>query len=177
MDSDALGRRTIEVVPNRVAVVLVAVGFGTALAGSARPAESRSTLTGNCGPVLCFSAARGWFGSVGPGVVAGRSAAWLLAGNFRIPADAAEQEGTPSVPPGKLLISFSDFPLVGRSARWPRAKRLGLPRRPVVRRVVAWHVRFAGRALSLSVRFGSTPDAALRSLANARLSAIHRRRS
>jgi hypothetical protein len=176
LDSDAPGRRTLDVVHNKAAVFLTAAALGTALTGSARPAESRPTLSGNCGPVLCISAARGWFGSVGPGVVAGRSAAWLLTGNFRFPADAAEHERTPAVPPGKLLISFSDFPLVGRSVHWPRVERLRLPRRPVVHRVIAWHVRFAGRAVSLSVHFGSMPDAALRSLANTRLSAIHRRR-
>jgi hypothetical protein len=113
---------------------------------------------------------------VGPGVVAGRPAAWLLAGNFRFPADAAEHEGTPSVPPGKLLTLIGDFPLVGRSVDWPRVKGLRLPPRRVAHRVIAWHVRFVGRAVSLSVHFGSTPDAAIRRLANARLSAIHRKR-
>jgi hypothetical protein len=175
-DSNARDNRTIDVIASRVAVLLMAGGLGTALAGSARAADCGATVRGNCGPVLCISAARGWFGSVGPGVVEGRAAAWLLNGNFYLSADAAEHEGTPTVPPGKLLISFSDFPVVGRSLHWPRVKRLRLPQRGARQRVIAWHIRFGGRAVSLSVHFGSPPDGASRRLANLRLSGIHRDR-
>jgi hypothetical protein len=175
-DSNARDSRNLDVIASRLAVLLMAGALGTALAGSASAANSGATVRGNCGPVLCISAARGWFGSVGPGVVEGRAAAWVLNGNFYLPADAAEHEGTPNVPRGKLLISFSDFPVVGRSLRWPRVKRLRLPQRGARQRVIAWHVRFRGRAVSLSVHFGSTPDRASRRLANLRLSAIHRDR-
>jgi hypothetical protein len=161
------------VMAKRAAVLLMAGALGTALTGSARPAGTRADFRGNCGPVLCISAKRGWFGSVGPGVVAGRPAAWLLAGNFHFPADAAEHEGTPSVPPGKVLISVGDFPLGGRSRHWPTVQRLRLPRRGLARRTITWHVRFAGRAVPLCVHFGSTPNAPIRSLVNARLSGIH----
>ena len=150
--------------------------LGTALTGSARPAEGQLSFRGSCGPVLCIPAERGWFGSVGPGVTAGHSAAWLLTGNFRFPADAAKHEATPSVPRGKALISIGDFPLTGRSLHWPRVQRLRLPQRRLAHRVVSWHVRFAGRAVPLSVHFGSAPNAGSRSLVNARLSAIRRDR-
>jgi hypothetical protein len=160
----------------RAAVLLMAGALGATLTASARPAESRLTFRGNCGPVLCIPPARGWFSSVGPGVSAGRPAAWVLSGNFRFPADAAEHEGGPSVPAAKVLISFGDFPPFGQSVHWPNVKRLRLPRRPVAHRMISWNVRFAGRAVLLSVHFGSRPDAAIRSLVNARLSAIHRDR-
>jgi hypothetical protein len=40
--------------------------------------------------------------------------------------------------------------------------------------MISWQVRFANRAVSLRVHFGSMPDAAIRNMVNARLSAIHR---
>lgn len=173
-DSKAQRSRSIGVVVKRVAVLTTVGLLATALTGSARPAEGRLTFTGNCGPVLCIPLARGWSGSVGTGVVDRHRAAWLLAGNFPLPAIAAGHEGTPSVPPGKVLISIGDFPIVSAFVHWPRVPRL--PRLVAAKRVVSWHVRFAGRAVFLSVRFGSRPDRQIRSLANARLSAIHRRR-
>jgi hypothetical protein len=175
-DSKARNGCMTAVVPKKAAVVLMACSLVAALTGPAWPAWSRLSFRGNCGPVLCIPPARGWFSSVGTGVSAGRPAAWLLAGNFRFPADAAEHEGTPSVPRGKVLISIGDFPLAGRSVQWRSVKQLRLPRRPLAHRMISWHVRFAGRAVSLSVHFGSTPDAAIRSLVNARLSAVHRHR-
>jgi hypothetical protein len=51
-----------------------------------------------------------------------------------------------------------------------------LPRRPLAHRMISWQVRFAGRAVLLSVHFGSTPNAAIRSIVNTRLSAVHRDR-
>jgi hypothetical protein len=175
-DSKARNERNTDVLHKRAAVFLMAGALGALLTGSARPAESRPTFRGNCGPVLCITPARGWFNSVGPGVSAGRPAAWVLSGNFRFPADAAEHEGWPSVPPGKVLISFGDFPLSSRSVHWPSVKLLRLPRRPLAHRMISWQVRFAGRAVLLSVHFGSTPNAAIRSIVNTRLSAVHRDR-
>ncbi len=176
MDRKARQSRSFGVMTSRIAVMTVVGVLGTALAGSARPAASRSTVRDACGPRLCIPIARGWFSSVGPGVTAGRPAAWLLAGNFRFPADAARHEGTPSVPHGKVLISIGDFPIGSASAHWPRAQRLYLPRPATAKRVVSWHVRFAGRAVPLSVHFGSAPNPEIRRLTNARLSAIHPRR-
>lgn len=129
---------------------------------------------GIAGATLCIPLPRGWFGSVGFGVVSRRDAAWLLAGNFRFPSNAASNEGLPLVPSGRVLISIGDFPVSEQSLRWRRVKRLRLPNTPESRRAVAWRVRFAGRALLLNVRFGSTPTAKTRSLVNLRLAAVHR---
>ena len=167
-----MGRRVR--VMNRAVAVLIALGvFGSALTGSARPAERRLTSGRTCGPVLCIPLARGWFGSVGPGVASGRPAAWLLAGNFPFPADAAAHEGTPSAPAGKVLISIGDFPVDSVSLHWTSVAHLRLPRSVAARRVVAWRVRFSGRAVRLSVHFGSKPDRQMRSSADTTLSAVH----
>jgi hypothetical protein len=158
----------------RAVALLIALGaFGSALTDSALPTGNRLTSGRNCGPVLCIPLARGWSGSVGPGVAGARPAAWLLAGNFPFPADAATHEGTPSVPAGKVLISIGDFPVDSVSLHWPRVARLRLPRSVPTRRIVTWRVRFSGRAVMLSVHFGSKPDPAIRSAANATLSAVH----
>jgi hypothetical protein len=156
----------------RIVVVGLVCVLGAVLAGSAQSFASR----GNCGPVLCIPTPQGWFSSVGPGVVDFHPAAWLLAGNFWFPGDAAGHEGTPSVPPGKVLISIGDFPVVSAFAQWHRVQRLRLPRHSGAKRVLSWHVRFAGRAVFLSVSFGSAPSPRMRRLANARLLAIHRYR-
>jgi hypothetical protein len=100
-------------------VVCLACALAAVLTSSARAFASR----GNCGPVLCIRAERGWFSSVGPGVANARPAAWVLVGNFWFPADAAGHEGYPSIPRGKVLIGFSDFPVVGTYARWRRVTR------------------------------------------------------
>jgi hypothetical protein len=123
---------------------------------------------------LCMPLPRGWHSSVGPGVASGRWAAWILAGNFAFPPDRAKREGLPSVPPGKLVISIGDFPVLGSSRSWRRARRLELPARDRTSRELNWRVRFLGRALNLTVRFGSTPTPALRNLANQRLAAVRR---
>jgi hypothetical protein len=156
----------------RVLVVCLACVLASVLAGSARAFASR----GHCGPALCIRTDKGWFGSVGPGVANAHPAAWVLFGNFRFPADAAGHEGHPSVPGGRLLIAFSDFPVVGRYARWRRATYLHLPaRHPTRKRLVTWHVRFAGRAVYVEVKFGSRPSAPMWRLANAKLATVHRK--
>jgi hypothetical protein len=175
-DSNAHRSRRVGVVTKRVALLVALGALGAVLTSPVRPAESRLNFRGNCGPVLCIPPARKSFSSVAPGVAAGRPAAWLLAGNFPFPGDAAAHEGAPFVPPGKVLVSVGDFPVVSASVHWPRVARLRLPRTVTAKRVVSWHVRFSGRAVLLSVRFGSKPDARIRSLANVKLSAVHRNR-
>ena len=75
-------------------------------------------------PALCFPRQRDWFGSLGPGVVNARPAAWVLFGNLWFPADAAGHEGNPSVPPGKVLITLGDWPVVRPYDRWRRVRQL-----------------------------------------------------
>jgi hypothetical protein len=126
--------------------------------------------------MLCIRAEKGWFSSVGPGVVKARAAAWVLVGNFWFPADAAGHEGGPSVPRGKVLIAFSDFPVVGTSARWRRVTHLRIPaKHPTTKRLVRWHVRFARRAVYVDVRFGSRPSVRMWRLANSKLETVHRK--
>jgi hypothetical protein len=99
----------------------------------------------------------------------------VLFGNFWFPADAAGHEAKPSVPPGKALIVLGDFPVLRPYTHWPHVRRLRLPRDAAAKRVVRWHVRFAGRAVFLTVRFGSAPTRQMRSLANAKLMAVYRK--
>jgi hypothetical protein len=173
-DLNLARRRTLQVmVVHKVAAVTVAGVAGVALAGSAQPTTGAAGRV--CGPGLCIPGARGWSGSVGSGVVEGKPAAWLLSANFRLPRNAAKHEGTPSVPPGKILISVGDWPVTSASAHWPRVQRLRLPRKDPGRRSMAWHVRFGGRGVLLEVHFGSVPSRDVRQMADARLSAIRSR--
>ena len=157
----------------RALVLTVAGVVGTALGASA---QSRATSDEACGPRLCIPTPKGWFSSVGPGVVLGRPAAYVRVGNFRFSPDAARQEGLPPVPRGKVMISLGDFPITSASSRWRRVQRLTLPPQTAGERAVSWDVRFAGRAVSLLVNFGSAPNAATRELVNRRLLATHPRR-
>jgi len=154
----------------RLAVLGLICMLAAVIAGAAQSFASR----GDCGPGLCLSTPPGWSNSVGLGVVNSRKAAWLLLGDFWFPPDAAGHEGGPSVPAGKILISIGDFPVVAAFAHWRHVRRLRLPQRSTTKRAVSWHVRFAGRAVFLSVNFGSTPSPRARRLASARLLAIHR---
>src|SRR3954451_4082167 len=154
----------------RIVVVGLLCTLGTVPANSARSSAGR----GHCGPALCIRAERGWFGSVGPGCCP--PAAWVLFGNFRLPADAAGQKGSPSVPRGKVLIVFSDFPVSGIYARWRRVQHLRLPARyPTRKQLVACHVRFVGRAVAVDVKFGSRPSAHMWRLADSKLGTVHRK--
>jgi hypothetical protein len=158
------------------AVALLAIVAAAALAAGTAPAASAEIgYAGKCGPVLCVPPAPGWSSSIGPGVVAGRPAAWILVGNFSFSADAAAREGAPRVPRGKVLVSIGDFPIVAASDHWRPVERLTLPRPLTTKRLVSWRVRFAGRAVSLGVRFGSAPNARLRRLVEMSLAAVHRR--
>jgi hypothetical protein len=142
--------------------------------------------------------ADGWSGSVGSGFqrVRGRTynVAWILAGNFRFPSNAAEHEGGAIPPRRKLLIAIGDFVVTSSSLQAPLVTRLRLPRHPsreplfwIVRRgkkarpaargeVFLWHVRFKGRDLQLEVQFGSKPGTRMIGLANRVLGAVARTR-
>jgi hypothetical protein len=115
-------------------------------------------------------------GSINPGFQKGRSVAWILVANFRFPADwgAKHREGTPTVPSDGILVTVGDFIPDAYSSGWPSVRRLHLPSAPAASRAVSWNVRFAGRALRLSVQFGSVPNAGSRALANALLAGIRR---
>ena len=169
-DRRACGDRNIRVPMRRIIIVGLACALGAVLASAARSSASRA----HCGPALCIRAERGWYGSVSPGCCP--SAAWVLFGNFWLPAKRAGQEGYPAVPRGKVLIVFSDFPLARATAHWPHVSQLRLPATPARKRVVSWHVRFAGRSVYVTVKFGSSrPNARMWQAANAKLKTVHRR--
>jgi hypothetical protein len=126
--------------------------------------------------VLRVPVPHGGTGSINPGFQRGGPVAWILVGNFRFPADwgAKHREGTPTVPSDGILVTVGDFIPNAYSSGWPSVRRLHLPSVPAASRVVSWNVRFARRALRLSVQFGSAPNAGSRALANALLARIRR---
>jgi hypothetical protein len=126
--------------------------------------------------VLRVPVPHGGTGSINPGFQEGRPVAWILVGNFRFPADwgARHQEGMPTVPSDGILLVVGDFISDEYSSDWPSVQRLHLPSPPRASHLVSWNVRFAGRALRLSVQFGSVPDERRRALANALLAGIRR---
>jgi hypothetical protein len=87
--------------------------------------------------------------------------------------DSTQYRNPSALPDGKVLISISDFPVYSASVRWPRVARLRLPRSATAKRVVFRHVRFSGRAVRLSVHFGSKPDRQMRGSTNTALFAVH----
>jgi hypothetical protein len=117
-----------------------------------------------------------WSGSVGFGSESGHPVAWILVGDFAFPATyVATHEGVPSVPRSRLLISIGDFVLMPPATHWQATRRLRLPPNPARHRTVSWHVRFAGRAVVLSVRFGSRPTSAAVARCNRVLAGVRRR--
>jgi hypothetical protein len=156
------------------AVLVTATGLAFAATAASTPGSKQApSCHGVTDNVLCMPLPRGWSHSVGFGVAGGRPAAWMFAGNYFFPRFSGEHEAGPSAPPArKALITIGDFPLGiwGRQWHWRRVDRLRLP--DTEGRKIAWRVRFAGRALFLSVHFGSKPDADMRRLVNARLRSV-----
>src|SRR5437016_3681021 len=77
----------------------------------------------------------GWSSAVGPGVVAGKPAAYILVADFPLRSNAAMHEAPPAVPAGKALIALGDFPVLRQSRDWRRMTRLRLPPHGTMRRV------------------------------------------
>jgi len=126
--------------------------------------------------VLRVPVPHGGTGSINSGFQQGRPVAWILVGNFRFPADwgAKHREGTPTVPRDGILLVVGDFIPDAYSSDWPSVRRLRLPSSPTASHVVSWNVRFGGRALRLSVQFGSLANERGLRLANALLAGIRR---
>ncbi len=164
--------------PRTTALLAVALALMTLLLAAACRGTAVAATRAVSDGILRVPLPRGWFGSVGPGTqgFAGHPhrVSWMLAGNFSFARDAAAHEGRPSVPPGKVLLSLGDFVLTGRTLHWRQTKRLHLPPRSIARGAISWHVRFAGRAVSLTVRFGSKPNARTAALVNAVLGSVSR---
>lgn len=156
----------------RVVGGLVVAGLVFAGAAFASAGVPRAVSDG----VLRVPLPSGWVGSVGPGWQGTHPVAWILAGNFPFPSADARHEGTPIVPAHKVLITIGDFFLTGRSLHWRVVKRLRVPRNLLRENGRWWRVRFAGRAVVLSVRFGSQPDAAAVARADRVLAVVARER-
>jgi hypothetical protein len=154
-----------------VATLAIAAAFLTCPTSAPGARRSRVVTDG----VLGIPLPDGWFGSVGPGFQGGDPVAWILAGNFRFPSNAAQHEGSPSVPPGRLLLAVGDFVVTKSSLGWTSVARLRLPARVRQQRVFL-HVRFKGRAVVLDVEFGSIPRAATVALANKVLASVRRQK-
>jgi hypothetical protein len=105
-----------------------------------------------------------WSGVIGPGVVTGTPAAYILVADFRLRDDAAMHEGGPTVPAGKVVVSIGDFPIVGRYRNWPRVAHLKFSSDRS--KVDYQEVRFRGRAVSIGIRFGSHSRTEKRELVN-----------
>jgi hypothetical protein len=130
-----------------IAIALAAIGSNTSSARDRFVSDD----------ILRLPVPPGWVGSVGPGMQGSHHVAWILAGDFVLPNDAASHEGTPAVPVHRMLISIGDFFPQGQSLHWPHVSVLREPRSLLLRNGVWWRVRFGGRALAISVRFGSSP--------------------
>jgi hypothetical protein len=78
----------------------------------------------------------------------------MLLGNFRLAPGAARHEGVPRVSSGRVFVTIGDFFPQGLSRHWQTVTSLRIPRAFIVTSRW-WSVRYAGRALSIKVAFGS----------------------
>jgi hypothetical protein len=124
--------------------------------------------------VLRVSVPRGWSTSVAPGWQGAHRVAWILAGDLKLGPDAAAREGGPPVSAQRVLVAIGDFVAAGPAIRWPAVGRLVPPRAVLRGRQEWWRVRFAGRALAISLRFGSRPTPALAAQAEMVLASVTR---
>ena len=115
----------------------------------------------------------GWSASVGHGFYRTHPEAWVLLGDFRLPHGAARQEGAPSVPAGSALVTIGDFFPEGASRHWGMVTSLRMPRALIVSGRW-WSVRYAGRAVSIKVTFGSGATQSLVDHVQRLLRRVHR---
>jgi hypothetical protein len=165
----------------RTAGVLALLVVGGLMAAMPRPqspvASAASAGTVSDG-VLRATLPPGWSASVGPGFYQAPGGslhpeAWVLLGDFRFPSGAARHEAGVSVPNGRVLVQIGDFFPEGPSTRWQTVSSLAMPRALLLasRR---WSVRYAGRALSIKVIFGSRPADVLVHQVERLLAGVHR---
>lgn len=128
-----------------VSIALTALLVATASAGSGRTVSDG---------ILRVPLPAGWSGSIGRGWQGTHRVAWILAGDFRLPAGAARQESGPAVPRSKVLLTIGDFFPVGASTHWPVVKKRRMPRR-LIRAGHWWRIRYDRRAVAIRVTFGS----------------------
>lgn len=144
------------------ATELALLGAGTALVATSGPPATVSTASAGTGSdgVLRTTLPSGWTDSVGPGFDRTHPEAWVLIGDFRLPPRTARHEGAPPVPAGSVLVTIGDFFPDDASRRWATVSSLRMPRALIVSGHW-WSVRYADRALSIQVTFGSGPTRTL----------------
>ena len=139
-----------------VLALLVGGGVLAAMPTPHPPVASASASAGTVSDgVLRAALPPGWSASFGPGFYRTHPEAWVLLGDFRLPPGAARHEGAPSVPSGRALVTIGDFFPQGPSSHWRTVTSLRMPRAFIVTSRW-WSVRYAGRALSIKVTFGSS---------------------
>jgi hypothetical protein len=148
---------------------VVSIALTALLVGTAGAASGQTVSDG----ILRVPLPSGWRGSVGRGWQGTHPVAWILAGDFRLPAEAAGHEGAPAVPRSKVLLTIGDFFPAGPSGHWSVVKKLRMPHR-LIRAGHWWRVRYDGRALAIKVTFGSRPTAHLVSQVETVLASIRR---
>jgi hypothetical protein len=131
--------------------LLVAAG-----AAAASPTATSSISDG----VLKLALPLGWFGSVAPGTVIIRqsphTASWMLVGDYHaFLTRSPTAEGMPKVPRGRVVVSIGDFPASVNTRAWLPLRPLAVSRLEVHTTQITRHVRFHGRAIIVTVRFGS----------------------
>jgi hypothetical protein len=157
--------------PPRVIVALL-----TALTvGSNSVAGSQGLLTDG---TLRASVPETWSRSVSFGTEAvarsDSTVAWLLVGSFASRAMRPAARAAQPFRPGKVLVAIGDFVPTAQTRPWTSVRRVQIPLRWSGRRRLSWSVLFAGRALRLSVEFGSPPTAPLVAEAAAVLASLSR---
>lgn len=157
-----------------VGTVLVVLGAGAALAATFDPLANGSPRAGAVSDgALRTALPAGWSASVGPGFDRTHPVAWMSVGDFPLPQGAARIEGGPRVPAGRVLLAIGEFFPDGPSRHWPMVSSLRMPRALIVTRRW-WSVRYAGRAVSIQVTFGSGQTPTLVDQVQRLLVGIHR---
>ena len=151
-------------------VALGGVAIATQIPGA--PGSSAGTGTVSDG-VLRMALPPGWSASVAPGFYLTHPQAWVLVGDFHLAHGAARLEGGPTVPDGHVLVTIGDFYSYGAARDWQAVTQLRVPR-SVVASGRWWSARYAGRALSIQVKFESRPTRALITEVQSFLRGIHR---
>jgi hypothetical protein len=154
-------RRRRGLLATALLALLLGVGLA-ALTSTSRP-KAAGSFTG-VGTVsdgaLEATLPPGWTTSIGQGFYRTHPQAWMLIGDFHLSHRAAQHEGGPKAPTGRVLLTVGDFFAEGPSRSWQAVPSLSMPQ-ALIKSGRWWSVRYAGRALSIKVSFGSAPTPAL----------------
>jgi hypothetical protein len=149
--------------PRSLAFAVIAVSCAAIVAGAAAASPSVSSSISD--GVLKLALPHGWFGSVAPGGVIihqhPRAAAWILVGDYRTLLNHnPTAEGMPTPPRGRVAVSIGDFPETADTRAWPTLRPLALSKPGTPTNQITRHALFHGRAVTVTVRFGSAATTA-----------------